>query len=334
MSPGISVAPARSRRRASAGTAIFAPTAVIRSASTSTCQLRMHRRAVEHPGRGPARAAGRRPRHEAAPARRQARERRAQSTGTSSVRPGIAWQSTRRPATIRPNRARIDHHPPRARTQTARARHPSPGSARVRLELLAGTARSARRALGNPPAAGRTTASPEAERTRSRRSLGTVPARRTIRRSTLQALRKFSPRERHSRRCRHVTALVHRGGTASRRPARVEFSAHAMAFSPSRHRNWTDSIFRRIRKLAGYEAAVTILVTAEMIGFVYYRALARATDSPSLKIHLPGDVRRRSRAPALRRRNCVDDSARQASAGGAAAWSNFCIARCCRCRRA
>ena len=52
---------------------------------------------------------------------------------------------------------------------------------------------------------------------------------------------------------------------------------------PLKRRNWTDSIFRRIRKLAGYEAAVTILVTAEMIGFVYYRALARATDSPGLK---------------------------------------------------
>ena len=52
---------------------------------------------------------------------------------------------------------------------------------------------------------------------------------------------------------------------------------------PLKRRNWTDSMFRRIRKLAGYEAAVTILVTAEMIGFVYYRALARATASPCLK---------------------------------------------------
>jgi hypothetical protein len=52
---------------------------------------------------------------------------------------------------------------------------------------------------------------------------------------------------------------------------------------PLKQRNWTDSIFRRVRKLAGYEAAVTILVTAEMIGFVYYRALARATTSRGLK---------------------------------------------------
>ena len=52
---------------------------------------------------------------------------------------------------------------------------------------------------------------------------------------------------------------------------------------PLKQRSWTDSIFRVLRKLAGFEAAVTVLVTAEMIGFVYYRALARATNSRCLK---------------------------------------------------
>jgi hypothetical protein len=52
---------------------------------------------------------------------------------------------------------------------------------------------------------------------------------------------------------------------------------------PLKERSWTDSIFRVLRKLAGFEAAVTVLVTAEMIGFVYYRALARATESRCLK---------------------------------------------------
>jgi hypothetical protein len=52
---------------------------------------------------------------------------------------------------------------------------------------------------------------------------------------------------------------------------------------PLKVRSWTDSIFRVLRKLAGFEAAVTVLVTAEMIGFVYYRALARATQSRCLK---------------------------------------------------
>jgi len=52
---------------------------------------------------------------------------------------------------------------------------------------------------------------------------------------------------------------------------------------PLKQRSWTDSIFRVLRKLAGFEAAVTVLVTAEMIGYVYYRALARATNSRCLK---------------------------------------------------
>jgi hypothetical protein len=56
--------------------------------------------------------------------------------------------------------------------------------------------------------------------------------------------------------------------------------AHGIAL---KKRNWTDSIFRQIRRLAGFETAVTILVTAEMVGFVYYRALARATQNTYLR---------------------------------------------------
>jgi hypothetical protein len=56
--------------------------------------------------------------------------------------------------------------------------------------------------------------------------------------------------------------------------------AHGIAL---KQRNWTDSIFRQIRRLAGFETAVTILVTAEMIGFVYYRALGRATQNACLR---------------------------------------------------
>jgi len=56
--------------------------------------------------------------------------------------------------------------------------------------------------------------------------------------------------------------------------------AHGIAL---KQRNWTDSIFRQIRRLAGFETAVTILVTAEMVGFVYYRALGRATQNTYLR---------------------------------------------------
>ncbi|HEY6124760.1 MAG TPA: hypothetical protein VIV63_08920 [Steroidobacteraceae bacterium] len=56
--------------------------------------------------------------------------------------------------------------------------------------------------------------------------------------------------------------------------------AHGIAL---KRRNWTDSVFRHIRRLAGFETAVTILVTAEMVGFVYYRALGRATENDYLR---------------------------------------------------
>jgi hypothetical protein len=55
---------------------------------------------------------------------------------------------------------------------------------------------------------------------------------------------------------------------------------HGMAL---KQREWTDSLFRVLRNLAGFELAVRVLITAEVIGFVYYRALRRATGSAWLK---------------------------------------------------
>lgn len=48
-------------------------------------------------------------------------------------------------------------------------------------------------------------------------------------------------------------------------------------------KNWTDSIFRRLRKNAGYELSITVLITAEMIALIYYRALMQCTQSRQLK---------------------------------------------------
>lgn len=47
-------------------------------------------------------------------------------------------------------------------------------------------------------------------------------------------------------------------------------------------RNWTDTVFRRLRKYAGYEASITVLITAELIALVYYRALQACTRSQVL----------------------------------------------------
>jgi len=47
--------------------------------------------------------------------------------------------------------------------------------------------------------------------------------------------------------------------------------------------DWTDHVFRRLRRLAGFELYLSVLVTAELIGKVYYRALEVATGSPQLQ---------------------------------------------------
>jgi rubrerythrin len=77
-----------------------------------------------------------------------------------------------------------------------------------------------------------------------------------------------------------VTALFIREEQHHAAQLREFMTLHGL---PLKQRNWTDSVFRRVRKLAGFEASVTALVTAEMIGFVYYRALARATQNGHLR---------------------------------------------------
>jgi len=77
-----------------------------------------------------------------------------------------------------------------------------------------------------------------------------------------------------------VTALFIREEQHHAAQLREFMTQHGL---PLARRNWTDSVFRRVRKLAGFEASVTALVTAEMVGFVYYRALARATQNAHLR---------------------------------------------------
>ncbi|MGD0840973.1 MAG: ferritin-like domain-containing protein [Candidatus Acidiferrales bacterium] len=48
-------------------------------------------------------------------------------------------------------------------------------------------------------------------------------------------------------------------------------------------RHWVDTIFRKLRGLAGLELSLAVLVTAEFIAVPYYRALRDATGSPVLK---------------------------------------------------
>lgn len=47
--------------------------------------------------------------------------------------------------------------------------------------------------------------------------------------------------------------------------------------------DWLDNVFRRLRKLAGLECTITVLLTAEIISMIYYQALAKVTASNLLK---------------------------------------------------
>lgn len=47
--------------------------------------------------------------------------------------------------------------------------------------------------------------------------------------------------------------------------------------------HWTDAVFRRVRRLAGFELYLHVLIAAELIGNVYYRALESVTGCQRLR---------------------------------------------------
>jgi len=53
---------------------------------------------------------------------------------------------------------------------------------------------------------------------------------------------------------------------------------------PPKATHWTDRVFRRVRRLAGLELYLHVLITAELIGIVYYRALESATGCERLQV--------------------------------------------------
>ena len=146
-----------------------------------------------------------------------------------------------------------------------------PGACDVRLELLARRVRSRvlpRLVVARVP---RDSVLTQRRAHPHRRFHRHLPARRAIRRPHAAAASRAKFGARHA--CPElgrVTELFIREEQHHAAQLREFMLAHGIAL---KQRNWTDSIFRQIRRLAGFETAVTILVTAEMVGFVYYRAL-------------------------------------------------------------
>ena len=53
---------------------------------------------------------------------------------------------------------------------------------------------------------------------------------------------------------------------------------------PLKCHDWTEWVFRGVRRLAGLELYLYVLISAELIGVVYYRALEQATGCQRLKV--------------------------------------------------
>ncbi|HVC30232.1 MAG TPA: hypothetical protein VND24_03525 [Steroidobacteraceae bacterium] len=52
----------------------------------------------------------------------------------------------------------------------------------------------------------------------------------------------------------------------------------------AKHVHWSDAIFRFVRRLAGFELYLHVLITAELIGNVYYHALESVTGCQRLRV--------------------------------------------------
>ncbi|MEL6221636.1 MAG: hypothetical protein AAFR31_03220 [Cyanobacteria bacterium J06627_8] len=52
---------------------------------------------------------------------------------------------------------------------------------------------------------------------------------------------------------------------------------------PCLKKEWTDVLFRTLRRHAGYEVSITVLITAEIIALTYYDALQNCTESKVLQ---------------------------------------------------
>jgi bacterioferritin (cytochrome b1) len=56
-----------------------------------------------------------------------------------------------------------------------------------------------------------------------------------------------------------------------------------MAGIPLLKKTSLDSVFRQLRRLGGLDISISVLITAEIIAKVYYKALREATDNPALR---------------------------------------------------
>ena len=99
-------------------------------------------------------------------------------------------------------------------------------------------------------------------------------------RRLLQAARRFADR-RHLPGLERLTELFIREEQRHAALLGAFMDDHHIALKKG---DWTDRVFRLLRRLAGFELYLHVLVSAELIGIVYYRALEAATDCQRLSM--------------------------------------------------
>jgi rubrerythrin len=99
-------------------------------------------------------------------------------------------------------------------------------------------------------------------------------------RGLLQAAKRFADRRRVPALAR-ITELFIREEQRHAALLRAFMEDHQIALKRT---DWTDRVFRLLRRLAGLELYLYILISAELIGIVYYRALEATTDCRRLKM--------------------------------------------------
>ncbi len=99
-------------------------------------------------------------------------------------------------------------------------------------------------------------------------------------RTLLQAAKRFALEKQQPRLIR-IFELIIREERRHAALLRTFMRDHRM---PLKRTHWTDRIFRRLRRLAGLHFHVSVLICAELIGNVYYRALESATGCERLQV--------------------------------------------------
>jgi len=105
-------------------------------------------------------------------------------------------------------------------------------------------------------------------------------------RRLLQAARRFADRRSIPVLVR-ITELIIREEQRHAALLRAFMKDHHIALKMS---DWTDRLFRLVRRLAGFELSLHVLISAELIGIVYYRALEAATGCQRLGVLCRGLV--------------------------------------------